>query len=90
MLRNQIRYLLRLLLREYDTILILKLDVFNTNANCLIRFPKQAFDYEFLLPDWNKGDYNLSSPTVFALMSTKQLDKIQLLQLEIWENLVVL
>ena len=56
-----------------------------TNAECLSRFPKDAPNYEPILPDWNKGHYNISLATMFAFMGTEQLDDDQLTQLESWE-----
>ena len=43
----------------------------NTNADCLSNFPKDAPDYEPMLLDWNKGDYNICLATTFAFLSTE-------------------
>ena len=40
----------------------------DTNADCLSRFPKDAPTYESILPNWNKGDYNISPTSVFAFI----------------------
>ena len=72
-----------LLLQEYHMTVIHKKGILNTNADCLSRYPKKASDSEPVLPDWSKGDYNLTPSKVFAFMSTVQLDKNRLLQKEI-------
>ena len=79
-----------LLLQEYDMTVTHKRGALNTNADCLSRFPKDAPKYEPILPDWNKGDYNISPATVFAFMSTEQCSEEQRTQKEIWEDEPVL
>ena len=67
-----------------------KRGVLNTNADCLSRYPKKASGKEPILPEWNRGDYNISPEKVFSFMSTVQPDSEQLLQSEIWDDLPVL
>ena len=79
-----------LLLKEYDMTVVHKRGVLNTNADCLSRYPKKASGKEPILPDWNRGDHNMSPEKVFSFMSTVQPDNEQLLQSEIWDDLPVL
>ena len=67
-----------------------KRGILNTNADCLSRFPNEAPRNEPPLPDWNKGDYNITPSAVFAFMSATPLDNEQPNQLEIWEDKPVL
>ena len=75
-----------LLLQECDMMVTHKRGALSTNADCLSRFPKDALNYEPVLPDWNKGDYNISPATVFAFMNVETLDEDQVTQKEIWED----
>ena len=79
-----------LLLQEYDMTVIHKRGILNTNADCLSRFPNEAPRNEPPLPDWNKGDYNITPSAVFAFMSATPLDNEHPNQLEIWEDKPVL
>ena len=63
-----------LLLQDYDMTVAHKRGVLNTNADCLSRQPQPSTSNEPLLPDWNKGDYNLSPDTAFAFMATEAVD----------------
>ena len=78
-----------LLLQEYDMTVVHKRGVLNTNADCLSRFPNDTPRDDTILPDWNKGDYNISPETVFAFMETPVNDD-QTAQLEIWMDEPVL
>ena len=78
-----------LLLQECDMKVIHKSGILNTNADCLSRFPQQAPTYEAPLPDWNKGDYNLTPAKVFAFMVNKP-ENDESNQLDIWEDTKVL
>ena len=79
-----------LLPQEYDMKVFHKRGVLNTNADCLSRNPKSPMANEPILPDWGKGDYNLSPSTIFAFMATTEEDNNHLSQAEIWEDLLVL
>ena len=79
-----------LLLQEYDMQVLHKRGVLNTNADCLSRFPKDAPLNEPPLPDWNKGDYNVTPATVFAFMGEQPLEKDEENRLDIWEDTQVL
>ena len=79
-----------LLLQEYDMKVLHKRGVLNTNADCLSRFPKNAPSYEPPLPDWNKGDYNVTPATVFAFMEEQPIEKDEENRLDIWEDTQVL
>ena len=46
--------------------------VLNTNADCLSRQPQPSTGNEPLLPDWNKGDYNISPATTFVMTTSWQ------------------
>ena len=65
-----------LLLQEYDMKVIHRRGILNTNADCLSRNPRQPLVGEPILPDWSKGDYNLSPATVFAFMLHSNLTTI--------------
>ena len=79
-----------LLLQEYDMTVIHKRGVLNTNADCLSRYPQQSTGKEPTLPDWSKGDYNLTPSTALAFMAIDTIDHSQLLQSDIWEDTPVL
>ena len=74
-----------LLLQEYDMTVVHKRGVLNTNADGLSRQPQPLKDNEPLLPDWNRGDYNLAPETAFAFMATEAIDITQT-QVDIWED----
>ena len=59
-----------LLLQEYDIGVIHKRVVLNTNADCLSRFPQPTPKEEGTLPDWERGDYNITPSTFLCLMAT--------------------
>ena len=79
-----------LLLQEYDMTVVHKKGILNTNADCLSRYPKKASGKEPILPDWNRADYNLSPSKVFAFTTIVQLERDQLLQSEIWDDIPLL
>ena len=68
-----------------------KRGVLNTNVDCRSRQPQPLTGNEPLLPDWNKGDYNIPPQTAFAFMSvdTETADTTQT-QMDIWEDQPVL
>ena len=71
----------RLLLQEYDINVIHKRGVLYTTADCVSRCPNDAPANEPPIPDWNRGENNISLATVFVFMTSEQLDKNQLSQL---------
>ena len=79
-----------LLLQEYDMIVAHKRGSLNTNADCLSRYPQPITGKEPILPDWTKGDYNLTPVAVFAFMATEPTEEPQALQADIWEDLPVI
>ena len=79
-----------LLLQEYDMTVNHKRGVLNTNADCLSRHPQQSTGQEPTLPDWSKGNYNLTPSTALAFMATNTIDNTQLLQSDTWEDTPVL
>ena len=79
-----------LLLQEYDMTVIHKKGTLNTNADGLSRCPKDAPQDGTILPDWNKGDYNISPETVLAFMGDEIPDEEQITHTEIWEDEPVL
>ena len=79
-----------LLLQEYDMKVVHKRGSLNTNADCLSRYPTQVDKEGKILPDWNKGDYNLSPATVFAFMATQLPEDEHALQTDIWHDEPVL
>ena len=79
-----------LLLQEYDMKVFHKRGMLNTNADYLSRNPKPPMANEPILPDWGKGDYDLSPATIFAFMATTEVDNKYWSQAEIWDDLPVL
>ena len=72
-----------LLLQEYDIQVIHKRGVLNTNADCLSRFPQSTTKDEGPLPDWSRGDYNVSPSTLLCFMATS-VEKEQDHYRDIW------
>ena len=69
--------------------IVVKRGTLNTNADCLSRFPKTILQNEPVLPDWNKGDYNIPRETVLAFMGEQQPMDNQATHNEIWEDELV-
>ena len=70
-----------LLLQEYDMTVIHKRGILDTNADCFSRYPKKISGKEPILPDWNKGDYNLTPSKVFSFVSTVRSTDITIIDL---------
>ena len=57
-------------MQEYDISVIHKRGVLNTNADCLSRFRQPTSPEEGTLPDWDRGDYNITPSTFLCFMAT--------------------
>ena len=56
-----------LLPQEYNFTVIHKVGKLNTNVDCLTRFSNLAPVGVVSIPDWDRGDYNVTPSTIFMI-----------------------